>query len=147
VSPRIDDPAAAAAAIGQHLEAAGIEYAIGGAVALAAHGVVRMTRDADLSAFVDGAARDSLFNVLERAGCLFERAAAVRQLASAGFTTVRLGRVSCDVFLLGDPPPAMRARRRRLAIAGYGERWVLSAEDLAVHKLVMLRGKDRSDLT
>jgi hypothetical protein len=143
---RIDDAAAAAAHLGACLEAEGVDYAIGGGIALAAHGLVRMTRDADLSVFLARAELAKLFDALARSGCLFDRATATRALDLTGFCTVRLGRVTCDLFLMTVANSRALARRVRLAVPDAGERWFLSVDDLVLHKLVMFRGKDRADL-
>ncbi len=145
MSPTLNDAASVAAWIAGRLEDEGIEHAITGALALAAHGVVRMTRDADLAVFVPPEQIDRLFDALERAGCLFERAHARTELAR-GWFIVRCGKIECDVFVASHPMQREAlARRVRIALSE-GERWFHSAEDLAVHKLVLFRPRDQSDL-
>ncbi|MBI5479250.1 MAG: hypothetical protein HY906_10355 [Deltaproteobacteria bacterium] len=125
----------------------GIDYAIGGALALGAHGAPRMTRDVDLSAFVPEAEIERLFDALERAGCLFRREEARRGVEEISLFRVRLGRVDVDVFVAFHPHHH-EALGRRVRLAGPDSRlrWFLSAEDLAVLKLALFRGKDRLDL-
>ena len=76
MAPPLDDPVAVAAWLAERLEADGIAYAIGGALALGAHGIPRMTDDVDLAVFAPEAELDRLFDAVERAGCLFDRARA-----------------------------------------------------------------------
>ena len=54
MSPPPRGPVVAAAQLARSFDEADIPYAIGGALALAAHGVSRMTTDVDLGVFVDG---------------------------------------------------------------------------------------------
>src|SRR3990172_2388234 len=62
VAPPLDDPVAVAAWLAERLEADGIAYAIGGALALGAHGIPRMTDDVDLAVFAPEAQLDPLFD-------------------------------------------------------------------------------------
>jgi hypothetical protein len=130
-----------------HLASEGIDYAIGGAIALGAHGVPRTTADADLTVFVASTDLDRLFDVLERSGCLFERARTLADVRRAAFFSVRCGAIGVDLFLAFHPHHhAAYQRRVRIASADGVERWFLSAEDLAVLKLALFRLKDRADL-
>ena len=143
----LDDPATVAAWIGDRLEESGIAYAIGGALALAVHGVPRMTTDADIAVYLDDRPVDELYDSLDRAGCLFDRAEAARSLDRASLFSVRCGRILVDIFVSFHPlHDDARARRVRLAGPDGAARWFLSAEDLAVHKLALFRGKDLADL-
>lgn len=141
------DPATVAARIGDQLEADGIPYAIGGALALAAHGFPRSTADVDLSVFAPEDELDRLFDALERCGCLFERARARRSIEQIFLFTVRCGQVLVDLFV-SFHPHHHEALARRVAIESPDgrQRWFLSAEDLAVHKLALSRPKDLADL-
>lgn len=141
------DPAAVAAAVTDQLEGEGIPYAIGGALALGAHGFPRSTADVDLSVFVPEDQLDRLFDALERAGCMFERAAARRAIERIALFTVRRGHVLVDVFVSFHPHHhEALARRVALPCPDGRERWFLSPEDLAVHKLALARPKDVLDL-
>lgn len=127
------------------LDEDGLDYAIGGALALAALGVVRATKDVDISMFAADGPR--IFDALERAGAIVDRADATRALARIGMFTARMGKVLVDVFA-GDHPhaAATRARRVRLADSTGRELWYCSAEDLVITKLFFGRDKDVIDL-
>lgn len=144
--PAIHDAAAASAWIGERLEEASIPYAIGGALALAAHGIPRMTNDVDLSVFVPEPALDRLFDALERAGCLFEREHARADVARMNLFGARCGRIWVDVFVSFHPHHHESLERRVQITSPTGPLWFLSAEDLAIHKLALLRAKDLPDL-
>jgi hypothetical protein len=145
--PVILDAGAASAWIGQRLEEASILYAIGGALALAAHGIPRMTDDVDLSVFVPEAELDGLFDALERAGCLFEREHARADVARMNLFGARCGRIWVDLFVSFHPHHhEALARRVQMATPNGQALWFLSAEDLAIHKLALSRAKDLPDL-
>jgi hypothetical protein len=146
-APALTDAASVAVWLVDRLTEDGIEYAIGGALALGAHGAPRMTRDVDLSVFVPEPEIDRLFAALERAGCLFRRDDARRDVERLALFRVRLGRVDVDLFVAFHPHHH-EALGRRASLPGPDgrRRWFLSAEDLVIHKLALFRGKDRLDL-
>jgi hypothetical protein len=125
----------------------GLDYAIGGALALTAWAIPRDTKDVDISVFVTADELDRVFAAFERAGVMIDRADARRSVERIGMFTGRSGRTLVDVFV-GDHPHfhAMRARRKRLAYPSGQELWFLSAEDLCVLKLLYGRTKDLADL-
>jgi hypothetical protein len=139
------DPAAAAATVARALTESAIDYAIGGALALAAHGMPRATVDADLGVFVDVAGIDALFDALERAGCLFDRERARREVDHSLLFVVRCAGVLIDLFV-NDPQHPARARRVLLAGPEGQPLWFFSAEDWAAHKLALHRAQDVADL-
>lgn len=147
MSPQLDDAPAVAAWLSERLEDDGIDYAIGGALALAAFGLPRMTNDVDLSVYVPESEIDRLFDALERAGCLFERRQAREQIERASLFRVRCGSVGVDLFVAFHSHHHDSLKRRvRLPDAQGRLVWFISAEDYAVHKLALFRGKDRVDL-
>lgn len=147
MAPPLDDPVAVAAWLAERLEADGIAYAIGGALALGAHGIPRMTDDVDLAVFAPEAELDRLFDAVERAGCLFDRARAAADVRRIALFWGRCGRVGVDFFVSFHPHHhEALARRVRLPGADGREHFYLSAEDLAVHKLALYRPKDLADL-
>lgn len=124
----------------------GLEYAIGGALALGAHSLPRTTDDVDISVFVGADELPRLFDSLERAGVMLDRPDAVRSVARIGMFTGRSGRTLVDVFVGSHPHfDALRARRVLRAHAGQ-EHWYLSADDLVVLKVLYGRHKDIADL-
>ena len=129
------------------LEEAGIAYAVGGALALSAHGFPRQTADVDLSVFAPPAGVEAIFDALERAGCLFEREHAQRSVDSISLFTVRCGAVLVDIFVsFHSHHHEALERRVALRCPDGVDRWFLSAEDLVVHKLTLARPKDAADL-
>ncbi len=141
------DPAAVAAWVADRLDEGGIPYAIGGALALAAHAVPRATKDVDFSVFVPEPDLDRLFDAVERAGCLLDRSRARADVDRVALFAARHGRVGID-FFVSFQPHHHEALARRVAFPGPDgrPRWFLSAEDLAIHKLALARAKDHMDL-
>lgn len=133
--------------IGACFEEDGLDYAIGGALALTAYAIPRTTKDVDVSVFVPAAEVARVFDALERAGVMVDRAEALRAVGRIGMFTARAGRTLVDVFI-GDHPHfhAMHARRRQLAYPGGQRCWFVSPEDLCVLKLMYGRPKDVADL-
>lgn len=137
----------AARRIGTCFDDDGIPYAIGGALALGVWGAPRMTKDVDMSAFVDVSELARVLDSLERAGVMISRDEAVRDVARIGLLKGRLGRVIVDVFVSEHPQYAqMRTRARRIVDATGWSGSFISPEDLCVHKLVFGRPKDVADL-
>lgn len=130
----------------ERLEARAIPYAVGGALALNQWAVPRGTKDVDLNLWVDPARPTSTAQLLGAIGCDLKASAVVRSLSERGHAFARLGDVRVDVYV---PTHVFHAsvleRRRRRPLAGR-EAWFLSAEDLAVFKLILDRAKDRADV-
>lgn len=147
MSASFEDPAAVAAWVSDRFEEDGILYAIGGALALGAHGIPRMTDDVDFAVFVPVGDLDRLFDSLERAGCRFDRAGARADVSRVHLFRGRCGHVGVD-FFVSFHPHHHEALARRVALPGPDgrDRWFLSAEDLAIHKLALFRSKDLADL-
>ena len=133
--------------LGQLLEADGIEYAIGGALALGVWGVPRGTKDVDLSVFVAPSELDKVADIFERAGVMFEREAAAKNVARTGLFRGLLGRVPVDAFISEHPHFfEMQQRRQRVRTPDGDHLYFITAEDLCVLKLVFGRDKDIEDL-
>ena len=142
-----DDPGSVAAWVAERFEEDGIVYAIGGALALGAHGIPRMTDDVDFSVFVPEDEIQHLFDSLERAGCAFDRAGALAGVRRIHLFHGRCGHVGVDFFVSFHPHHHESIARRVLLPDPAGKpRWFLSAEDLAIHKLALFRPKDLPDL-
>lgn len=137
-----EDAVAVAERLADALAEANVPYAITGAAALAVHGLRRMTDDADLAVDITPAQLGAVFDAVERAGCLFERGGARREVAAAGFFAARRGRVRVDLFVSYHHHP------RRVSVAGSDgrARWYVAADELALHKLALLRPRDVDDL-
>jgi hypothetical protein len=133
--------------IADALEAAGMPYAIGGALALAIAGVPRGTVDVDVNVFVTEELVPEAIAVLQRLGVEIEPVAAIARARRDGMFVGRWDGMRIDVFL-PSIPFAREAERTRIRVtdaAGWSG-WFLSAEALAVFKLLFFRGKDLVDL-
>jgi hypothetical protein len=133
--------------LAESLESAGLEYAFGGALALAYWAPPRATADIDLNLFVDVQALDSAFAAIETAGFVVKRDEATRWAAERGDFRAFAGPVRLDVFLSFSPfHDEVRERAvRRPSASGRAIR-VLSAEDLMLFKLLFDRPKDWLDM-
>lgn len=143
-------PAASAEEVARELadglEERRIDYAIGGALAYNQHAVPRGTTDADLNVWVDPAKPTAAAHLLAELGCEFKAQAVIREFLDKGWAYVFYRDVHVDVYLpTRDFHASVRSRRRRLPLLGR-EAWFLSAEDLAVFKLILHRPKDWVDL-
>ena len=128
------------------LEGAQIPYAVGGALALAVWGFPRATNDVDLDVFAELEDLPRVFDAFESAGCVLDRAAASASAAERGDFHVSLGGLRVDVFVPSIPLYASAERRVRTApLRGRPARY-LSAEDLAVFKILFFRTKDLLDV-
>ncbi|GMU58253.1 MAG: hypothetical protein IT380_02565 [Myxococcales bacterium] len=133
-------------ALGRALEAKGIPYALGGALAYGVWALPRATRDVDLNLFVTPEQLDPAFDVLSAAGVTFEREAARRAAAEDGLFVGWLGACRIDVFT-PSIPFSWEALKTRVSVALGGQpTWFLSAEALAFFKMMFFRGKDLVDL-
>jgi hypothetical protein len=135
----------AAAWVADRFDEDGIEYAIGGALALIAWGAPRATADVDISAFVDRRDANRVLAALERAGVMFPTDA-TQQIERMGFFRGQLGRIPIDVISEHPHQHAMRERRRLLDLTDGGPRWFVSPEDLVVLKIFYGRAKDELDV-
>ncbi len=145
----MSDPAdvgEAALRMAEALSNAGVPFAVGGALALAVAGYVRATVDVDLDVFVEPADYERLMDVLEHAGCSFDRARALEQARDGSTIFVRLGPWRIDLFV--PTIPFYEEARRRVVMAPLLGRPTpfLDAESLAVFKLLFDRPKDILDL-
>lgn len=128
------------------LEAAGIPYAVGGAIAYGLHAPPRATNDVDLNVFVQPHELDPALDALERGGADVDRPAARRSAAERGDFAVRVRGMRVDVFVPSIPfYDSVRLRVRPTTLLGRPIR-ILSAEDLVVFKMLFFRGKDVSDV-
>jgi hypothetical protein len=129
------------------LEEDQLPYAIGGALALTAWAIPRDTKDVDISVFVSEERLPGVIDAFERAGVMIDRAEAQRSVARIGMFTGRSGRTLVDVFLSAHPHFHEMAKRRvKITIPSGPSLWFVTAEDLAVLKLLYARTKDAADL-
>lgn len=145
----MNDPAdvgEAALRLAVALSDAGLPFAFGGALALAAAGYVRATVDVDVDVFVEPPEYERLLDVLAGAGCGFDRAMALEQARDGSTVVVRFGPWRVDVFVPTIPFYAEARRRAVLAPLLGRPTPFLDAESLAVFKLLFDRPKDILDL-
>lgn len=140
------DVVSAAKSVGAALDGAGIDYAIGGALALGVHGALRATRDVDVNVFCGPEKLSAALAALETTGVQVNHAAALDEAGREGWFSCWLGAVRIDVFV-----PSIdfswEASRRRVQRSFAGTSlWFLSVEALCVFKLLFFRTKDLADL-
>jgi hypothetical protein len=141
------NPGDVAQRIGDRLEEAGIEYAIGGALALGTWGAPRTTKDVDLSIFASVADFPAVTDALERAGMMLDRERAPKDIERIGMFSGRLAGLVVDMFMSAHPHMLEMQRRRQRVDASDGTHlYFISPEDLCVMKLVYGRPKDVVDL-
>ena len=134
-------------ALVKSLDAAGVPYAVCGALALAVHGHPRATRDLDL---LTPAASVEAFKAVARAhGFILE--ALPMTFSSSQITVHRLSRITGTQLLMldilvgdGVLSPVWESRERRET--GRGPLWVVSRQGLVTMKLAAGRPQDLADL-
>jgi hypothetical protein len=133
-------------ALERALRDAGIPHAFGGAIALAYYATPRGTQDIDVNLFVPASDLDRVLGVLAPLGV--DPANQAVRLRTERDEQVRVSwdGTPLDLFFAYDPlHDACRERRRHVAFPG--ERIaILSAEDLAIFKVLFAREKDWRDL-
>jgi hypothetical protein len=136
-----------------HLESAAVPYMIMGGFAVRAIGIPRPTYDADLTIEAADPALIQLFETLAKEGFI------VPEEFSKGFRDSLLGMNKVkvqkfeelhvwdvDLFLVTTPyQRAAFARRQKVRFLG-ADRWMITPEDLILHKLLANRRKDLLDV-
>lgn len=129
------------------LDEAELPYGIGGTLALKAYGAVGAATNISITIFVSEAELPRVFDALERAGIMVDRANAVRDVPRIGLFKAYAGRTVVDVFMTSHPQyEAMKQRRAQIDDTAGAELSFISAEDLCIHKLIYGRAKDVTDL-
>ncbi len=140
------DALSLAVELGRVLDAAGLPYAIGDALALGVHGVSRSTQDVDVNVFVKPEELERLLEVLTANGVSVDQARARTEGVQDGVFFTWSGSTRIDVFL-PSIELAWEALRTRVSIPIQGQpTWFLSAELLSCFKLLFFRSKDLLDL-
>lgn len=132
--------------LAQALEAAGVPYAIGGAIALGAWSDPRATHDVDLNLFIASGELDGALDVLAGAGLDVDRDAARSADRAGDVIVASYCGLRVDIFTPSIPFAweAMRTKRRLVGPAGSAD--YLSAEAIAVFKMLFFRAKDLVDV-
>lgn len=141
-----EDAVAASVHVTRPLEAAGIGYAIGGAVAYGYWGVPRATVDVDLNLFVDDAQLGAAIDRLCEGGAIIDKASALASSRSRGDFRGVVAGMRLDVFTPSIEFSHEAARTRVRTTLLDEPVWILSAEATAVFKLLFFRPKDILDL-
>ena len=128
------------------LEARGLPYALGGALAYGVWALPRATTDVDINIFLAPEKLDPAFDALAQAGVEFDRAAARQRASDEGMFVGWVGACRIDVFTPSIPFSWEALRTRVFINAGPSSAWFLSAEALSFFKLMFFRGKDIVDL-
>ena len=140
------DPLEAGLALASAFDKKRIPYALGGALAYGLWAVPRATVDVDVNVFVEDAALGDVLDALAEQGVSFDPSQARQENAARGMFVARFGSFRIDVFT-PSIDFAWEAMRTRVAKDVDGQRvWFLSAEALAVFKLLFFRPKDIVDL-
>lgn len=135
--------------IADALDADGLPYAIGGALALGFYAPPRATVDVDVNIFVSPVRQlGRALKALERVGFVAEgdRHTVSRQAREEGQFRGTVAGLRVDVFV-----PALRyyreleQRRRHVVLLGR-PLWILGPEDLVVLKMMFFRRKDLADV-
>ena len=141
-----NDPFEAGLVLARALDAHGVSYALGGALALGLWAIPRATIDVDINVFVEPDGLDDLFAALRDLETPLDEAVARADNAREGMFTTRLGPYRVDVFT-PSIPFSWEAERTKVVRDVEGQRvWFLCAEALAVFKLLFFRPKDIVDL-
>lgn len=140
------DPLDAGLKLAHCFDAAGIPYALGGALAYGIWAIPRATVDVDINVFASDEELPRVFDALESLGIEVDRALAAQAAAARGMFVVRWGRYRIDIFTPSIPFSDEAARTRRTHEIEGQRVTFLSAEALAVFKLLFFRAKDIVDL-
>ncbi|MCA9051033.1 MAG: hypothetical protein KDA89_19995 [Planctomycetaceae bacterium] len=140
------EPTQLARQLAAALEERGIEYAIGGALALGFWGEPRGTLDVDVTLFVSPAQPANCAELLLELGCDFDPVTVLDSLTEHGYCKVKNQETVIDVFWpIVDFYDAARSRRQLVRL---GDRriWIWDAESLVVFKMMFFRRKDLADV-
>lgn len=140
------DPLEASIALGEALEANGIPYAVGGALAFGLWAIPRATVDIDINVFVEPGEIARVVQVASAVGVELEIERAQAESDARGMFVGRFGSYRVD-FFTPSIEFAWEAKRTRVvkSIDGHSVSF-LAAEALAVFKLLFFRAKDIVDL-
>ncbi|HEX5656016.1 MAG TPA: hypothetical protein VFX59_02430 [Polyangiales bacterium] len=121
-------------------------YAIGGALAYGRWGIPRATLDVDINVFVGETELRPVLAALTSLGVSVEAAQAERDAAAEGMFVVQYTGTRIDIFVASIPFCTEAARTRVHVPIEAHSAWFLSAESVAVFKMLFFRPKDIADL-
>lgn len=128
------------------LEAATIDHAFGGALALAYYAEPRATVDVDLNVFAPPGRAGRTLDTLMALGVTLDRREALALVRRDGQVRVRWGRTPLDLFFAYDPFHTACQAARRMVPFGDAQLPILAPEHLVVCKTVFDRRKDWIDI-
>ena len=140
------DPFEAGVRLAGALAAAGVPYALGGALAYGLWGVPRATVDVDVNVFLPPGDVDRVFAALASLGITVDEAPARAASLRDGLVVVDYAGFRVDLFTASIDFAWEAARTRVTRVVDGQPVDFLSAEALAVFKLLFFRGKDIVDL-
>lgn len=146
VGSKPKDPTQVARELAAALDAAGCEYALGGAIALGFWAEPRGTLDVDLTLFLPVAHPSSCIRLLQNIGCEVQSNQAIQSLTEHGFCQVEFGGRRVDIFLPLIPFYEQARLRRQKVILGDQPVMIWDAETLCVFKMMFFRRKDLADV-
>jgi len=128
------------------LTRANIEYGIGGAISGSYWGVPRATVDVDVTVFAVPESLPRALDALASAGCVFDRAEAVRDALSRGTFRADHAGIRVDVYVPDVPLYEEALRRRRTVDLEGSPAQIWSPEIIVAFKMLYFRSKDRPDV-
>jgi len=128
------------------LDAAGCDYALGGAIALGYWAEPRGTVDMDVTLYLPPDKPTESVRLLQHVQCELDATKAQHSLSEHGFCQVTYAGRRLDVFLPMIPFYATAAKRRKRVPLGKREAWIWDAETLCVFKMMFFRRKDLADV-
>ncbi len=132
--------------LARDIEAAGIEYGIGGAIALGYWAQPRGTLDVDITIYLPANQPTGCVRLLQSLGCEVNSQAAIDSLSEHGFCQVEFGQRRVDVFLpVIEFYEQARLRRQQVMLAGQDLK-IWDAATLCVFKMMFFRRKDLADV-
>ena len=130
----------------KQLDAFGVDYAVGGALATGMWSEPRGTLDVDITLFLDPKQPEQCVNFLVAVGCVVDKQQAISALREFGYCRVSLLDCVVDVFLPTLPLYLTAKHRRSTSLLRGREVRFWNAEVMAVLKMMFYREKDSWDL-
>ena len=139
-------PPELAVEVSECLASAGIQHAVGGAIALGFHAEPRGTLDVDMNVFVAADAPEAALQALSNHGVSVDFAEAHEAIASRGDLFLEHRGCRLDLFFNSIPFQEAASRRTQEVVLLGRHVPILSVEDLVVLKLLFNRRKDIVDV-
>ncbi len=134
------------ALLARSLSGAKVPHAFGGAIALAYYATPRGTRDVDINLFLPARAFDRVLDALAPLDVAPPTATMLRTLERDGQVRLFWGSTPLDLFFSYNELHDACVERKRVVPFGADQIPILSAEDLAIFKVLFAREKDWRDL-